>query len=438
VRGMKALIIAAGDGSRMGSYTKNVPKHMIRLLGIPILERVILSAREGGIDDFLIVTGYLGDKIRDYFGNGEQLGVRIEYIHNKDWQKPNGISVLKAKSKVNENFILLMGDHIFHPEKLINFMRFELRENECALCVDKGIENVFDINDATKVYFRDGDVIDIGKGLKKFNAVDTGMFMCSPYLFSVLEKNIREGKYSLTESIRTLAREGKMKAVVSNGGWVDIDTPEDLKLAEKRTLSSCGKLNDGPISKWVNRKISTRITKLLLNVNVSPNAVSFISFLISILSGLLFMVGVYLFVLLGGIVAQLSSIIDGCDGEIARIKYRRSQYGGWLDACLDRYADAFIIFGMAYGYWLLNFGGLVWIIAFAALIGTFMNSYTAVRYKSSFKKKTSSRLKIRIGRDVRLFIIMVGAILNQILPTLIFLALLTNTENIRRFIKMRG
>ncbi|NQS88801.1 NTP transferase domain-containing protein, partial [Patescibacteria group bacterium] len=110
---MKALIIAAGEGKRLNSLTRNKPKGLIQLLGLSLLERVILTAKQAGIYEFLVVIGYLGNRIKAKLGDGSKLGVRITYIENKEWQRGNGVSVLKAKESLKEKFILLMSDHIF-------------------------------------------------------------------------------------------------------------------------------------------------------------------------------------------------------------------------------------------------------------------------------------------------------------------------------------
>jgi len=111
------------------------------------------------------------------------------------------------------------------------------------------------------------------------------------------------------------------------------------------------KPTDGPVARYLNRPISIRISKWLVNKPITPNQISLAAFLFSTVAALLFAVGYYPLLLLGGLIAQFASIIDGCDGEIARLKYQSSPYGGWLDAVLDRYADAFLLFGLTmYAY----------------------------------------------------------------------------------------
>jgi CDP-L-myo-inositol myo-inositolphosphotransferase len=147
-----------------------------------------------------------------------------------------------------------------------------------------------------------------------------------------------------------------------------------------------------------------------------------------------FFVG-YVNLLIGGILAQIASIIDGCDGEIARLKFQASEFGGWYDAVLDRYADAFLLFGLTYYVYFLGENLLYLFIGFLAIIGSFMNSYTADKYDGLMKKNlTRGKHYFRIGRDVRIGIIFIGTLINQPALVLFVIAFLMNTENIRRIL----
>ena len=233
---MKALIIAAGRGERFRPFTDENPKPLIPLLGRPLIERVILAVREAGIKDLVIVTGYLGEKLRSFLGDGSRYGVRIEYVENKRWPLGNGVSVYEARNLIEEGFLLLMSDHVFNPKILCELEKCRVDEDECILCVDMQMKYVFDIDDATKVLV-DGDrILQIGKELEDYNGVDMGIFLCSPSIFEVLRRNIEKGRYSLTEAIRELANEGKMRAFCLGDEeyfWIDVDTPRMEKIAEK-------------------------------------------------------------------------------------------------------------------------------------------------------------------------------------------------------------
>ena len=139
---MKALIIAAGNGTRMQTVTRGRHKSLMPLLGLRIIERVILGAKEAGIFEFIVVTGYQGKKLREFLGDGARYGVTLFYVYNNNWEKANGISALTAQKHFNENFALLMSDHVFDPKTLIRIQRLKLKNNECALAIDKNLDSV--------------------------------------------------------------------------------------------------------------------------------------------------------------------------------------------------------------------------------------------------------------------------------------------------------
>lgn len=433
---MKALILAAGQGRRQKGNGDSKP--LIPLLGLSFIERVILTAKKSGIKEFLIVTGYNAGKVREHLKNGNRLGVEIDYVYNAEWRKGNGISVLKAKDFIEEPFILLMADHLFDYEILDALQKQKIENDGCILCVDKGHYKYLDMDDATKVFIEDGQIKDIGKQLNNYNGIDTGIFLCTPVIFDALEQSINGGNESLAAGMKILANRHKMKGFdISDKYWLDVDDGSALKNAKSMLIQQLRKNTDGPISRILNRPISIKISKLLLKTKITPNQISLVGFITAFFGALFFYVGEYIFLVIGGILVHLSSIIDGCDGEVARLKLVKTKYGGWFDAVLDRYADAIIIFGMIHGHWILHNDIIIWTIGFMALIGSFLNSYTADKYDKIFRKRIKKINGMRIGRDVRLFLIFIGALSNQILITLAILAIICNFESIRRLVVLR-
>jgi choline kinase len=233
---MKALIIAAGRGERLRPFTDKEPKSLIPLLGLRLIERVILSAKEAMISEFVVVIGYLGKKLKKFLGDGTRYGVQISYVENSRWEYGNGVSVYEARELLKDRFILLMSDHIFNPRILSSLKGCKIGADECMLCVDVRMKYILDINDATKVRVADGWIVEIGKSLEEYNGIDMGIFLCSPIIFTILERNITKGRYSLTESIRELALKGKMRAYCIDDDenyWIDIDTPKNMRFTEK-------------------------------------------------------------------------------------------------------------------------------------------------------------------------------------------------------------
>jgi len=433
---MKALIIAAGEGKRIRDVSGELPKPLTPLLGLSLIERIILSAKSAGINDFVIVLGYKGDKIREKLGDGSRYGVSIEYVENKEWKKGNGLSVLSAKEKIDGDFILLMSDHVFDPDIIRDLKEKKLDDADGILVVDRERREYIDMEDATKVKTEGELIVDIGKDLEDFNGIDCGIFLFSKNIFDALEESLKRGDDSLSGGVKILAQKGRMKFLdIGDRFWIDIDTGNSLKVAEKHLLNSLIKPTDGPISRYINRRISTKISKFLVKTSISPNVISIISFTISMLSAFLFSFGQWIYVALGALLAQISSIVDGCDGEVARLKFRESEYGAWMDSVLDRYADSAIILGMTYGCF-MSFGKtMVWLAGFLAVVGSLLNSYTAIKYDQIIRKR---REKIRFGRDIRLFLITIGGLANQTFLTLLLLAGITNLENIRRLVISRS
>lgn len=436
---MKCLIIAAGKGTRLSS--KGDSKPLIPLLGLALIERVILTANKAGLTDFYVVTGYNGEKVKRFLdGFSQNRDINITHITNEEWEKGNGISVLNAKKLLNENFILLMGDHIFDESILVRLTNERIADDEVMLAVDYNIDietnKLVDVDDVTKVLVEEGRILDIGKNIKKYNAYDTGIFLCSPAIFSAIEESLHDDDSSLSGGIRVLAGKGKAKIFdIKDEYWIDVDDEKTLKKAENTLLDTLKKASDGPISRYLNRPISTRITKYLLRTDITPNQVSFFSFILAMLGAFLFFLGGYITLVIGAILAQVASVIDGCDGEIARLKFQVTEFGGWFDAVLDRYADAFLLFGLTYYVCFTNCDFFTLFIGFLAIIGAFMNSYTADKYDGLMKRKLRpGKYYFRMGRDVRIFIIFLGALINQPLLILVTIALLTNAENIRRIV----
>lgn len=199
-----------------------------------------------------------------------------------------------------------------------------------------------------------------------------------------------------------------------------------------------GKPSDGPVSHYLNRPLSIRISRRLVSYPITPNQISVFSFLCSALASGLLALGGYPALLLGGILAQFASVIDGCDGEVARIKFQSSDYGKWLDAVLDRYADAFLLFGLTWHAYADRTESVVFFIGFLAIIGSFLLSYTADKYDNLMNDQIQRWKGLRLGRDVRVFLIFLGAVFHLPFWTLTLIAAVMNFETIRRIVVFRN
>lgn len=180
---------------------------------------------------------------------------------------------------------------------------------------------------------------------------------------------------------------------------------------------------DGYVSRYLNRRLSDPVSRLLARTPLTPNQASWVALTVAGLAFVSFILGQNI---VAGVLVQLSSIADGVDGSLARLKGMVSDFGGFLDAVLDRYADALILLGLT--LWSVSNETHVgtWVAGFLAITGTISVSYTRARITPSHRHLLDRGLQSAASRDVRLLLIAVGAIVGQAYFCLIAIAALTN------------
>ncbi len=191
---------------------------------------------------------------------------------------------------------------------------------------------------------------------------------------------------------------------------------------------------DGYISRYLNRRVSDPLARLLVRTPATPNQVSLAAFGIAVGSLVSFVFGLNI---VGGLLAQLSSVVDGADGSLARLKGMSSAFGGFLDAVLDRYADILIVLGLT--LWSAGneaYPG-IWLAGFLAATGSICISYTRARVGGDHRRRFDTGLQSLASRDIRLFLIMIGAVIGQAYFCLIAIAALTNLVVLYRVLVAR-
>jgi CDP-L-myo-inositol myo-inositolphosphotransferase len=330
---MKALIIAAGQGSRLNELTAKKPKALMSVLGLSLIERIILTTKRAGINEFVIVVGYLGEKIRSFLADGTKLNVKIDYIENDEWYKGNGVSVLKAKHVLHDNFILLMSDHIFDGRILPELIDYGIN-GSVVLAVDSNAPS----EEETRVLGNNGKIVDIGKDIKDSNYVDTGIFLCSPKIFHYIEIAVKEDKTELSDGVHEAAKNGdaeifdidqinkyasKLRKDIKPW-WIDIDTKENLIKAKEIIIEDASKNPSDALAYYVHKPIENKLVSFLSNFNITPNQLTIIVNMIAYTATALFLLG---YLLPASILTFVVGIADGLDGKLARVKLKTSKVG---------------------------------------------------------------------------------------------------------------
>jgi choline kinase len=229
-----ALVLAAGNGGRFQTSTRQ-SKLLQPILGQPLILRTLEMARDAGVARAHLVVGYQADAIRAAIAAHPPSGLTIEFTYNPDWHLENGVSALAARARLMATrFAVLMGDHLFESRMLSRLLRTHLPAGESLLAVDSRPAPPAVVAEATKVRLAGTRIVAIGKDLIDFDALDTGVFVCTPDLFDALDRARASGDTTLSGGIRQLAARGMMRGVdIGGAAWYDIDTVADLEAAER-------------------------------------------------------------------------------------------------------------------------------------------------------------------------------------------------------------
>ncbi|WP_461831553.1 bifunctional L-myo-inositol-1-phosphate cytidylyltransferase/CDP-L-myo-inositol myo-inositolphosphotransferase [Aquifex sp.] len=384
----------------------------MKVAGRELLYRIIKQLQEEGVENFVIVINQrFKEKVENFL---KENNFTAKVIPNPHPEKENGYSLYLAKDEVKGRFAVVMSDHVYEKEFIKKALKGE------GLIVDK-MGLYIDREEATKVRCKDGKIEDIGKDLREYDGFDTGFFILNDEIFKKAEELINKSdKLTMSE----LAKHAGIPCTdVSGYFWMDIDTPEDIEKARKLIVKTALKgAGDGFISRNLNRKISKRISPYLVE-KFTPNQVTLYTFLLGLFSAFVACFSPAL----GGILLQISSVLDGLDGEIARARMQTTKFGAWLDSLLDRYVDFAFLTALTF-HMKPSWSFMLWV--FLALFGTLMVSYSTERYKGAYCEDAYvviKELRYLLGkRDERIFLIMIFTLLGWLKALFVILALITN------------
>ena len=425
------MILAAGNGWRLQGGSDPISKPLIRIRGLSLAERSVAQLRNVGIERFVVALGANADLVRAHFECiAKRRRCRIDFVFASDWARGNGCSTAAAEPLVgDEPFVLTMVDHLLSAELILKLLSEPPRTDGIVLAVDYDKSHIFDEADVTKVRIAKGHTTEIGKDLVRWDACDTGLFFCTSGLFRGLSRARADGGFSLTDGVRECLAAGGVRTIdVTGSDWIDVDTTEGVREAVARIDASLTKgREDGFVSQYLNRPISRRISKVLSRAPVSPNQISVSCFLLGLLgAGALATTNAWAWVV-GGLLIQLASIVDGCDGEIARIKLLQSRRGAWLDTMLDRYADLAVGIAVTFAASQLHSAPWIWPAGLVATTSFLIASYLTKEYELRFGKPYPNNHLNRLKRrDLRVFVIAVGALLGQPFAALLIVGALTH------------
>jgi len=230
VKVTKAVVLAAGKGTRMGDLTEALPKPMMEVKGRPVLESIVRGLVANGISEILIIVGYRREVITDYFGEGADFGCRIFYVEQVVQDGTGRVVELAEDFSDGDPFVLSYGDILVPQESYAALVMLDGVEGKLSVKVDQ------DVRKGGAVFIENGNVTDViekpGEGQPTSPYYNAGIYTFSAKIFDYtarLELSPR-GEYELTDAIAAQVKDGlKIEAVVLAGDWADVRDPEVLE-----------------------------------------------------------------------------------------------------------------------------------------------------------------------------------------------------------------
>ena len=251
---MKAIILAAGEGSRMRPLTYSRPKVMLPIANKPILEHLLIEVSKAGITDFIFIVGYCDEQVRYYFGNGDRWGVNIDYCTQRR-QLGTADALKMAKGLVDGNFVVLNGDIVVADK--------DIRKVMGARDTTLGIIEARDTKGLGVVELSKGKVAHIYEKAEPppSHIVNAGLYLFTPDIFDAISQTGKSprGEYEITDSLQLMIDQGHRISYQEISYWLDLSYPWDLLPANESLLSGIESQNLGKVEENVAMKRAVSI-----------------------------------------------------------------------------------------------------------------------------------------------------------------------------------
>ncbi len=232
---MKAVILAAGEGTRMRPLTANLPKPLLPVAGKPFLRHTLDAVRNAGLRDVTILIGWQGHRIRESFGRGEDVGLSIEYEEQTE-RLGTAHALGQLRKHVEGPFLSINGDVVVSGGALKELLAFQKKAGGPTMA----LAEVPDPRPFGVVEVADGSVTGLEEKPRapKSHLINAGIYVFDPEIFPLIDATPKSprGEYEITDTIRTLLAVREVHAFRLPGEWLDVGRPWDLLRANAALL----------------------------------------------------------------------------------------------------------------------------------------------------------------------------------------------------------
>lgn len=398
------------------------------IFGLEAVERTALSLRRAGVRHFVLA------------GDPEACRHAAERLADGPCARARVRIVPASAFSDDEPWLVARGDVYYDRRLLWRFLDDVEGERDTLLAVDRRPGVLAGREDGSGVLLHAGGGVRLaGRGLVGADAALCGLGVVNAgFARSLATVEPATGSFERVVS-RVAARE-PVRVWEVREPWQPIANAWDAGTARRKLLAGAVALGDGIVARHLNRRISRRITERLVSRDVKPWQISVASFLGTVAAGSAFAVG---HAATGGLLAQLASVLDCVDGEVARIRHQDSAFAGVYDALLDRVGEAAVVGGMTLYAWLMGAGHSAVALGFAAVAGSSLSMLVKEKYGTQFQRTyrvdDEGRWRwLLLGRDGRLFLALVAGLTGYVEAVLAYMAVGTHLQAGVRIYRIRG
>ncbi len=302
--------------------------------GLPLLKRTVLTAQKGGIEEFIIVAPRNSEeRLRTVLSEDTRISSPIHWYRQESGNLPD-----RLREVSSEYIMIIKAETAFDADVITRMSRQGGDDTAAHIAVRNGP------GEAGRYTLKlDGDIV-VNCNVPDASHLTAGLILTRPGALKDVIISVPNEHKGLDGIVKGLLSAGTVKAVdVTDEPCMEITSQETLRESENKLLGNLGLATDSPFSTHISRKLSSRMSALLVRFPITPNQVTILSLLVGLVACWLYLQGGYLYSVVGVVVLYASIILDLADGEVARLKFMSSKYGGLLDSLCDSVVFAGII-----------------------------------------------------------------------------------------------
>jgi UDP-N-acetylglucosamine diphosphorylase / glucose-1-phosphate thymidylyltransferase / UDP-N-acetylgalactosamine diphosphorylase / glucosamine-1-phosphate N-acetyltransferase / galactosamine-1-phosphate N-acetyltransferase len=257
---MKALILAAGEGTRLRPLTSNTPKPLLLVAGKPYLSHLFSALKSAGIVDIALLVGFKSNRIRECYGEGASEGIKITYLEQKErLGTANAIGV--AEGMMDEGFVCINGDVVLTEKDIIDVVE-AYRQHHGTIMATVAVEDPtrFGVIEESK-----GKMLRIVEKPKvaPSNMINAGLFVFNPDVFDYIRRTEKSprGEYEITDTLNMMAAKIDINIHRLRGPWMDVGRPWDLLKANEILMAGIERRIEGVVEEGATLKGNVVVEK---------------------------------------------------------------------------------------------------------------------------------------------------------------------------------